>query len=208
MTIRILGWLEAPLQAWRNGLGHTRELLAWTPTGHTAWQLRISVATIDSDGPFSAMPGVRRWFAVLDGAGVRLSWPDRERTISPGDAPLYFEGEPAPACRLLQGATHDLNLMTRGAAASMAPILPEVAHRSAHAQRGLFAVAAGTLCDEHGVRTALPAHTLLWDDAPSPQAAWIFEASATRATGPLGFWLDFLPDDERASAPRSQSAKP
>jgi environmental stress-induced protein Ves len=34
--------------------------------------LRISVAEITRDGPFSAFAGVQRWFAVLEGAGVML----------------------------------------------------------------------------------------------------------------------------------------
>jgi environmental stress-induced protein Ves len=59
-----------PAQTWRNGGGSTRELLAWPEAG--AWQLRISVAEITRDGPFSAFAGVQRWFAVLRGDGVRL----------------------------------------------------------------------------------------------------------------------------------------
>src|SRR6218665_1188986 len=57
-------------QRWKNDGGWTRELLAWP---HPAdWALRISVADIEADGPFSAFEGVQRWFAVLAGAGVRL----------------------------------------------------------------------------------------------------------------------------------------
>ena len=41
---------------WRNGGGRTRELLAWP---HVAdWKVRVSIADIDRDGPFSAFPGV------------------------------------------------------------------------------------------------------------------------------------------------------
>ena len=54
-------------QRWRNGAGLTRELLAWPEPRD--WQLRISVADIREDAPFSAYPGVDRWFAVVDGAG-------------------------------------------------------------------------------------------------------------------------------------------
>ena len=55
---------------WRNGGGTTRELAAFP--GATRWQWRISVADVVQAGPFSKFPGVSRWFAVLDGAGVRL----------------------------------------------------------------------------------------------------------------------------------------
>lgn len=53
-------------QRWRNGGGVTRELLS-RPAGNS-WQVRVSVADIDADGPFSPFPGVERWFSV-----VRLS---------------------------------------------------------------------------------------------------------------------------------------
>ena len=41
---------------WRNGGGVTRELLAWPSPGD--WALRISVAEVERDGPFSRYPGV------------------------------------------------------------------------------------------------------------------------------------------------------
>jgi environmental stress-induced protein Ves len=40
---------------WKNGGGVTRELLAWPGGGD--WQVRISVAEIEADGPFSSFPG-------------------------------------------------------------------------------------------------------------------------------------------------------
>lgn len=106
-------------QPWKNGGGVTRELLRWPANGDAAdgagdWRLRLSVADIAADGPFSAFPGVMRWFAVLDGAGVVLSLPDGERTLRPGDAPFCFDGAMAPGCRLLDGPTVDLNLMLQG----------------------------------------------------------------------------------------------
>ena len=45
----------------------TRELLA-EPAPN--WRWRISVADIQGSGAFSAYPGVSRWFAVVQGAGV------------------------------------------------------------------------------------------------------------------------------------------
>ena len=59
---------SAPVTPWRNGGGVTRELLAWPNPAD--WRLRISVADIAADGPFSAFPGVRRWFTLLSGEGV------------------------------------------------------------------------------------------------------------------------------------------
>lgn len=103
---------QQPPQAWRNGGGVTRELHAWPSA--TDWQLRISLADIERDGPFSAFPGVQRHFAVLSGAGVALRFGDVWREQRASDPPLAFDGADAPDCRLLNGATRDLNLMLRG----------------------------------------------------------------------------------------------
>ena len=98
-------------QPWRNGGGRTRELLAW-PVG-PEWRLRISLADIDADGPFSAFAGVQRWFAVIAGAGVVLRLPGGERRLTTASAPISFDGADAPGCRLVAGPTRDLNLMLR-----------------------------------------------------------------------------------------------
>ncbi len=105
---------EVATKAWRNGGGRTRELLTW-PAGPD-WSFRLSLADIAADGPFSAFPGVQRWFAVIEGAGVILTLADGERRVTPRSEPLCFDGAEAPECRLVEGATRDLNLMLRGGA--------------------------------------------------------------------------------------------
>jgi environmental stress-induced protein Ves len=96
---------------WRNGGGRTRELLTW-PSAED-WTLRVSVAEIEADGPFSAFEGIDRCFAVLDGAGVVLSLPRGEVRLHRDDPALAFAGEATPLCRLIDGPTRDLNLMVR-----------------------------------------------------------------------------------------------
>ena len=97
--------------AWRNGGGRTRELLAWPSAAD--WQVRVTIAEIEADGPFSAFTGIDRCFAVLEGAGVVLSLPAGERRLTAGDDAAAFPGEAAPMCRLIDGPTRDLNLMVR-----------------------------------------------------------------------------------------------
>jgi uncharacterized protein len=97
------------VQPWRNGGGVTREFLAWPDRDN--WTVRISVADIMHDGPFSSYPGVERWFAVLAGNGVRLTLPEGPRELTESSAPLRFDGGDAPACHLLNGPTRDFNLM-------------------------------------------------------------------------------------------------
>jgi environmental stress-induced protein Ves len=129
---------DCPFVPWRNGGGRTRELLAW-PSTHD-WNVRVSVAEIEADGPFSAFPGIERAFAVLDGAGVVLSLPNGDVRLGPQDDAVRFDGAAAPHCRLLEGPTRDLNLMVRSdigrARMQRAPLSPA-------RWRALFA--AGTL---------------------------------------------------------------
>ena len=110
---------------WRNGGGWTRELVAWPSASD--WIVRVSVADIAAEGPFSAFPGVDRWFAVLDGEGVELVDGSGTLRLRQGDAIHRFRGEAAPHCRLVGGATRDFNVMVRrdAAVATVTP-LPSV----------------------------------------------------------------------------------
>lgn len=186
----IVRWSEVPAQPWRNGGGVTRELLAW-PAGDE-WQLRVSVADIDRSGPFSAFPGVSRWFVVLEGAGVVLTLPRGEVALQPGSAPCRFDGADAPACRLLDGPTRDLNLMLRGAEGALVPVVAGEAWRPGAARCGLFAAVAGELVvGTDGAVLALPAMSLCWwSEAP---AELTFRPADDRATASPGWWLTASP---------------
>ena len=194
MTLHIVSVDQTPAQPWRNGGGQTRELLAWP--GATDWQLRVSVADIDRDGPFSAFPGVQRWFAVLEGAGVVLGLPAGEAQLTLASPPCGFDGEAAPACRLLDGATRDLNLMSqrRHGEARMQPVLAGQPLAAGPAWRGLFTAQALRLRagpDEW----ALPPLSLAWS-AQDPHD-WQLAGSGAP---PRAWWLAF-----HRTPPRSET---
>ncbi len=151
---------------WRNGGGQTRELLT-RPDG-APWQLRISLADIDRDGPFSAFADTQRWFGVVEGAGVALRFEDGERTVTPNSPPLSFDGAAAPECRLIDGPTRDLNLMVRQGAALMADAQAHQDWSDSFTERGLFTLCDGVLRGPGGDTTHLVAHTLVWFLAPGP----------------------------------------
>ncbi len=109
--MRIIKLSDIARKPWLNGGGVTRDL--WVGPSAVDWQWRISVATIDSDGPFSAYPGVARHFAVLQGNGVRLRFADGEREATATGEALQFDGADAPHCSLIDGPTLDLNLLVR-----------------------------------------------------------------------------------------------
>ena len=207
-------------QAWRNGGGQTRELLVWpaastgaanaNPAGGASsaapWQLRISRADIDASGPFSAFPGVQRWFVVLSGKGVVLQMPTLDghtldHVLLPGHTPLHFDGALAPGCTLVDGSTQDLNLMVRGDTACMLPVEPARAWRADFTQCGLYTACNGIWSD--GQQTlALEAHTLLWleQGAQSPMqfTPAVLPPTSPDTAGAMlhcpAWWLGFTPE--------------
>jgi environmental stress-induced protein Ves len=201
-VLTILAEDVAP-QAWRNGGGQTRELLVWpapvhaaqAPSANQEWQLRISRADIEASGPFSAFPGVQRWFVVLSGKGVILHMPNPDGTASdqilqPGHAPLCFDGGLAPGCTLIDGPTQDLNLMARGGTACVLPVQTGVAWDAQFAQCGLYTTCSGTWTDGHQTRS-VAAHSLLWSLPDSPSPMRFFSDSAEPHTA---WWLGFTPE--------------
>jgi hypothetical protein len=184
---------DKPPQPWRNGGGVTRELFTWPAADAdppAPWQLRLSVADITRDGPVSAVAGIDRWFAVLQGAGVRLALPGGPAcSLTPDSDPLHFAGEAAPGCALLAGATRDLNLMVqraagRGTMQRAADGLPWV---STAPLRALFTTEPLHLQAGDGPAIAVPAWTLAIHTNAARQR-WAMAAASAR---PAAWWLSF-----------------
>ena len=199
---------EATAQPWRNGGGVTRELLAWSandgPSGADAarqggtsstshWDLRVSVADITQDGPFSAFPGISRCFAVLEGAGVVLRLREQDQALTAASEPVAFDGAEAPGCRLISGPTRDLNLMVqhragqawmqRAQAGQSRPVTASGAWHGLYTHGpalldtpgGRFELSAGTLawCEGTGVDPREAAAAAPWCLVEGRQAWWL-----------------------------------
>jgi environmental stress-induced protein Ves len=100
-------------QPWANGGGTTTELAAGPDREH--WRWRISLAEVDRPGGFSALPGVRRQLAPLDGR-LHLCFPDGREVDAQRLQTLRFDGDPPPHCELPDGPGRDFNLMLRDGA--------------------------------------------------------------------------------------------
>jgi environmental stress-induced protein Ves len=178
---------DAPVQRWRNGGGVTCELLA-VPRGED-WRWRVSLAEIARDGPFSPFPGVDRWFAVVEGAGVELDFHGAGTRCLRNHQPLHFDGGAVPYCRLLAGPTRDLNLMLRrGAKGAMHRAHAGELWRPATTQAGLYTTAAVRVHTDGGAECEVPVETLLWFDVapatlrydgPRDAPAWWLEVDDT-----------------------------
>lgn len=107
---------------WKNGGGITHEAIRVPPTGD-AFLWRVSVAQIDSSGPFSDFAGYDRKMVLLRGRGIALEFGSGERCAlrSMGDW-LEFDGAMSTRCELLEGPCVDLNLMVSKSLRSAARI--------------------------------------------------------------------------------------
>jgi len=195
---------NAAPQPWRNGGGVTRELLCLPAGAGDDWTLRISVADIEADGPFSPFPGVTRWFAAVSGAGVRLGFRNAAsglREVRPGDAPLRFDGADAPDCTLLDGATRDLNVMVRSRHADALVTAAGFLDRAEPGHGpgfGFFALQALNLHGAGAEPVAMPALSLAWCEPPfDASRAWSVsppqDGGAAREHTVPGYWIRLLP---------------
>lgn len=186
-TLHRVNFADCAPQPWRNGGGVTRELLLWplaqTHAATQDWSLRVSVADVERDGPFSSLPGVKRWFAVLEGAGVTLALPAGDVRVRRGDAPVQFDGAEAPGCRLINERTRDLNLMVRhGGTGRMWKAHAGEPVEGRTRWRGLYAATAVRVQTHASHSETLAPGTLMWcDDADAGRWALMDQA--------LAFWM-------------------
>ena len=109
---RVIAANEYRRERWKNLRGWTREIVR--VPDRDDWDWRLSIAEIEQDAPFSAFPGVERELVLMRGNGLRLRFEDGEnRVLNPPHERLRFTGERAVAGELLDGPTHDFNLMWR-----------------------------------------------------------------------------------------------
>ena len=97
---------------WRNGQGWTREI--HVEGAAEDWSWRLSIAEIEHDAAFSLFPGVERELMLLSGNGLRLRFDDGECVeLNPPHDRHRFAGERPLTGELVDGITHDFNLMWR-----------------------------------------------------------------------------------------------
>jgi uncharacterized protein len=108
IILRESSYLPVP---WKNGGGMTREILR-VPPEPTAFDWRLSLASIDTPGPFSAFEGYQRTLVLVRGAGIELDFGQHGRAIlrAPGQM-VVFDGAWSTGCTLLDGPSSDLNLI-------------------------------------------------------------------------------------------------
>jgi environmental stress-induced protein Ves len=109
---------------WKNGGGVTREIVR-APADTAEFDWRLSLATIDAPGPFSAFDGYHRTLVLVRGAGVELNFAQHgtSRLSAPGQS-VEFDGAWQTSCTLLDGPSTDLNLIvSTGRAQSVSRVI-------------------------------------------------------------------------------------
>lgn len=96
---------------WKNGGGITHEAIR-VPADGDAFLWRVSVAQIDSSGPFSDFAGYSRNMVLLRGQGLLLKFDNGEHRVLQrvGDT-AAFDGAISTHCDLLDGPCVDLNFI-------------------------------------------------------------------------------------------------
>lgn len=189
MTVRIVALEDCPPKPWKNGGGITHDLLAWP--GDADWRCRLSVAEVGRAGPFSAYPGVERWFSVVQGAGVLLAFDGQAQRLTVDSDPMCFDGGQPPGCELLGGPTLDLNLMVEAAAGRghVARAKAGQPWASDAPLRGLFSARPAELVVDGRLIGTLPAMSLAWSDTAAGRAWTLAEGGAPA----LAWWWSYTP---------------
>ena len=104
MPFILLG--QCPITPWKNGAGVTQELLRM---GGEPFKLRLSVAKVSQDGPFSIYPEHDRVLLLLEGS-LQLFKTNGNYTLDTFE-PFYFSGEEVITSKLLKGESKDFNIM-------------------------------------------------------------------------------------------------
>ena len=99
---------------WKNDGGWTTEIARDPADASSDFRWRVSIADIESDGPFSTFPGVVRDLLLLSGTGIELDIDDAPPLrLTERFQRVRFDGEARVDCRLVAGPTRDFNVMAR-----------------------------------------------------------------------------------------------
>jgi len=100
---------------WKNGGGTTTEI-AVSPDGAGLddFDWRVSMARVETDGPFSMFPGIDRTLSILEGEGMILNVSGRiPFGLTRASEPLPFPADVPTRAGLIAGPISDLNVMSR-----------------------------------------------------------------------------------------------
>lgn len=96
---------------WKNGGGTSFEIYRYPEKED--FLIRVSLAQVDQNGPFSEYKNINRVLKIIEGKGVKLKTPDEEKTLTSHHEAFIFKGETPITAELIQGSIRDFNVMVR-----------------------------------------------------------------------------------------------
>jgi environmental stress-induced protein Ves len=113
LMIHVLKNENGKIVPWKNGGGSTLELYKKEhPENPNEFIFRISIATVETSGPFSVFNHIDRTLLLLKGAGMKLFFATHSTVLEKPLSPLIFRGEELVNCELINGTCLDFNIMT------------------------------------------------------------------------------------------------
>ena len=156
-ALQIIRHDEHQLVPWKNGQGMTRVVAVREDEETRGWLWRLSIATVDRDGPFSDFAGYNRVIMLLKGAGMTLEFGDfaPAEILDERFRPFAFYGGWPCNAKLLHGEPlTDFNVISAaGRVSTQADVVPVFAeateattplHHSATSMATFFYVLQGT----------------------------------------------------------------
>lgn len=112
-ALRVIGPSDYRRVKWKNGGGVTQDVLL-LPDGatHEDFDIRISLAPIVEEGPFSSFPGIDRHITRLSPTPLALAFANGTKELARLE-PLYFDSVLQPRSVLAEGPAWVINVMTR-----------------------------------------------------------------------------------------------
>jgi uncharacterized protein len=127
------------IMPWANGRGQTTELLR--EDGPDGLALRLSIAVVAEDGPFSILPGIERNLTVISGPGFWLRGEGMTLHAAPL-TPVAFGGNVLITATDVAAPSEDFNVMTAHHMPRPRVWLPQPGWISSGARLFLLALAA------------------------------------------------------------------
>jgi len=132
---RVLRAADRWPQPWRNGGGVTFEVArrAAPPQSVVEFLWRVSVARVESAGPFSSFAGYERLIAVIEGSGMQLTGVAPQSIALRPFEPFCFDGGASVTGALPAGPVSDLNVIfdPRHCTARLSIVAGELSERRA-----------------------------------------------------------------------------
>jgi uncharacterized protein len=114
MSCRLLHPSDYRRMRWKNGGGWTTELAKFPEGDSDAFDWRISIAEIESSGPFSTFAGYDRVIGLLEGIGMELRFDAAESVRLERRLQFTrFAGEWQTEGVLISGAVRDFNVILK-----------------------------------------------------------------------------------------------